>query len=306
MSRRYRLEEEKALQLTQDLIEEEDKLKLQMKKIFGPIIWRRISEGIRIQDLQEDHFEETLDLIEKYYITEDLLFRNTDILNDLDSIKSFREKLLFTMKDRCSIIAVEESTEKVVGVLLLKAMKKSDYGCVFSRTQVGEGKCYQSILIFLNRVNKSIDIFEHFNCEIYLRFYLICVKSEYRSKSIGFQLMDTGVIIANHLGIKVIMGIFDCYKLQRLARKLGMELLYEQEYTSWVDNTGELKFCDPGAGNYSCALMAGQLLTEPEVIEEPTKLRLSEEIEEKDSATKIPTGEKRKTEKNRKISNIQT
>lgn len=285
MSRKYRLEQERSQQLHQDLQEEEDKLKLQKDRIFGPIIWRRISEGIKIQDLKPDRYEDTLDMIQENYISQDVLFKNTNILRDPLSLKSFREKLLFNMKDRCSIIAVDEVNGILAGVLILKTFKKSDYGCVFSRTQMVEGKCFQSIETFLNYVNRSVDIFEHFKCEIYLRFYLICIKPEYRGKSIGFQLMDTGVMVAKHLGINVIMGIFDCYQLQRLAKNIGMAILYEQEYVKWIDKMGELKFCDPGAGNYSCALMSGETAEET-----PSKTSEVNQL----SGIKGPKAEKRK------------
>lgn len=296
MSRRYRLEQERAQQLTQELQEEEDKIKLQKDKIFGPIIWRRISEGIRIQDLQSDYYEETLDIIIEYYVRDDLLFRNTNILNDPDSLKSFRAKLLFSMQDRCSIIAVDEAHEGgVVGVLLLKSVKKCDYGRVFSRTQIGAGNCYQSITTFLNHVNKHVDIFLHYNCEMYLRYYLLCVKPEYRGKKIGFQLMDTGPIVAKHLGIDVIMGIFDCHHLQHLAQQLGMEKLFEQEYTKYRDKLGELKICDPGSGNYSCALMAGEIPSD--IVRQETIKLINEDPP---SNSRLSRTEKRKLEKIKK------
>lgn len=295
MSRRYRLEQEKAQQLTHDLQEEEDKIKLQKERIFGPIIWRRISEGIRIQDLKSIHYQHVLNMILENYPREAVLFKNSNFLKDPMSVSSFRDKLLFNMKDQCSIVAVDEAHEDViVGALILKTIKKSEYGRVFSGTQVGDGQCFQSIAAFLNHVNKNGDVFAHFQCEIYLRYYLVCIKPEYRRKNIGFELMDTGLNIAKHLGINVVMGIFDCFKLQILARKLGMETLYEQEYISWIDKMGELKFCDPGAGNYSCALMAGEVITStPEEIQ-----NVPSEISEI-STIRTTRAEKRKAIKNK-------
>lgn len=260
MSKRYRIEVEKAQQLTQEVQQEEDKMKLQKERIFGAIIWRRIFEGIKIQDLKPNLYEETLDMIEKFYLSEAVVFKSSNILKDPISVKSFRDKLLFNMKNQCSIVAVDEANEeRLVGVLLLKAINKCDYGRVFSRTQLLDGASYQSIQNFFNHINRKVDIFEHYQCDTYLRYYLLCIQPDYRGKGIGFQLMEAALTVAKHLNINIMMGIFGNHHLQRLARKIGMETLYEQEYVSWKDKMGELQFCDPGAGNYASALMAGEV-----------------------------------------------
>ncbi|XP_074032419.1 arylalkylamine N-acetyltransferase-like 2 [Leptinotarsa decemlineata] len=287
MSRRYRLEEERAKQATNDLQDEIDKMKLQKERIFGPLIWRRLTSGFRIQDLKPQYYEQVLDMIIEHFIHEDVVLRNSNFAEDTDSIKSFREKLLHTMKDQSSIIAIDESNEEIAGVLLLKAVKKCDFGRVFSRVQLSEGKIYQSVIGFMNFLNRKVDVFEHYQCEVFLRYYLLCINPEYRRKALGWQLMDTGLDIARHLKIPVIMAIMDCCKLQKMGQKLGMETLFEIEYVKWRDKYEELIFCDPGAGNYTCALMAGRV--KQPVIEEPTEVP-----EDLTSKTKLTRAEKRK------------
>lgn len=63
MSRRFRLEEEKAKNIKQDVEEEEDKLKLQRERIFAPVVWQRLASGFRIEDLKENRHEEVLEMI---------------------------------------------------------------------------------------------------------------------------------------------------------------------------------------------------------------------------------------------------
>ncbi|CAH1990579.1 unnamed protein product [Acanthoscelides obtectus] len=145
MSRKYRQEEEKAKQLSSELQEEEDKLKLQKERIFGPIVWKRLAYGIRIQDLHAMYFEPLLDIIEEHYVTENVVFRNTRFLEDDKSVKSYNEKLIHTMKDRVSIIAIDEENDEIAGALILKAVKKCDYGRVFSRVMLSDGVIYQSV-----------------------------------------------------------------------------------------------------------------------------------------------------------------
>lgn len=64
MSRRARLEEEKLKQLNDELKGEEDKIKLQKERIYAPIIWKRLTSGIRIEDLKQKYFEQALKIVE--------------------------------------------------------------------------------------------------------------------------------------------------------------------------------------------------------------------------------------------------
>ncbi|XP_030766679.1 uncharacterized protein LOC115890552 [Sitophilus oryzae] len=289
MSRRLRIEEEKLKQLKDELQEEEDKLKLQLERIFGPLVWRRLQNGIKIQDLQEKHFQEAVDLILENYMQEDILFRNTTIKNDLASQKSFADRLIFKLKDRASIMAIDEANEDcLAGVLVLNPVTKCDFGRVYSRTMLVEGKAYKSITDFMNYINRKVDVFDQCQCDIYLRYYLLCIRSDYRNKGLGYQMMQVGIDIARHLKIPIVMGVFNNYNLQKIAKKIGFnQILFEYKYVKWSDKNGELVFCDPGPGNYTCNVMAGIVPPPPEPDPVPS-------AEEKASKAKVTRSDKKK------------
>lgn len=66
MSKRYRLELERAKNLKQEVEEEEDKLKSERIRIYAPVLWQRLASGFRIEDLKEDRHEEVLDMIKVF------------------------------------------------------------------------------------------------------------------------------------------------------------------------------------------------------------------------------------------------
>ncbi|KAJ8984081.1 hypothetical protein NQ317_006580 [Molorchus minor] len=47
---------------------------------------------------------------------------------------------------------------------------------------ITDGKSYQSIMDFMNYISRKADIFEQFECDGYLRYYLVCIRPEYRKK----------------------------------------------------------------------------------------------------------------------------
>lgn len=78
---------------------------------------------------------------------------------------------LFSENDNC-----------IAGVLVLNPVQKCDFGRVYSRTMLVEGNSYKSITDFMNYINRKVDVFEVFQCEIYLRYYLLCIAPEYRGR----------------------------------------------------------------------------------------------------------------------------
>ncbi|CAH1113551.1 unnamed protein product [Psylliodes chrysocephalus] len=235
---------------------EQDFLGMLREKAASPITWNESIPGIKIQDLQPKRFNDAMDCIISDGIPVDIIYKSTNILDDPESMEAFQEKMLFLMKDRTSIIAVNDENE-IVGVLVMKAVRKYDYSKMFSKLQIRRGKTFLIVMRFINNIYKEVDIFQQFQCEIYLRFYFICVKQTYRKRKIGNLLMWTGLDVARHLKINVMMGLFPAAKLQSTAHMMGMDVLRHYFFSSWHDKTESLVFRGIGGGNYSCALMAG-------------------------------------------------
>ncbi|CAH1368384.1 hypothetical protein MTP99_009767 [Tenebrio molitor] len=292
MSRRARLEEEKLRQLNEELEEEENRIKAQKERIYAPVVWKRLGSGIRIQDLKPVYYDQVLQIIEECYFQEEVLCRNSNLAEDPESIKSFLNVVMFNLKDRTSIIALDEPNEDAIaGFLILKAIHKDDFGSVFSRVFHVEGEAHKKCIAFVNHLARKADVFTELDCNIFLRYVLLCIRPEYRKKGLGFQLMLAAVDVARSLSIPVVMGILSCWTLQKLAKRIGMKVVHEINYVEWRDRFNELIFDEPGQGNYTCAVMAG-VVPPPPAPEPPPKTS-----EEK---VKITREEKRKIKAKKK------
>ncbi|XP_044751871.1 uncharacterized protein LOC123311844 [Coccinella septempunctata] len=260
MSRKFRNEQLKLKQLNAEVQEELDRVKLQREKIFAPIIWKDIpAQGLQIQDLKVPMFEESMKLIEKHFLDEDLLCRNANLSKDPVSVKSFLSIVHFNLKYRQSIALVDVENKKIVGVLILKTVQKNDCGRVFDRVQMIEGDAFREVSRFLGQVTRKLDIYEYFNIDTYLEYVLLCIKKNHRHRGLGYQLMECGLSVARAQQCPIVSGIFVTHKLQKRAEKLGMKILYKLSYLDWKDEDGEMIFPEPGAGNYYCAMMGGEV-----------------------------------------------
>lgn len=90
-----------------------------------PVIWN-IENGIIYQDLKADLYEAAIDFLKENYFPYDTLFRAIDIVNDAEAMEAMCSIVRFLMKDECSMIAIDEATEEIVGVAIMKIMWEHD------------------------------------------------------------------------------------------------------------------------------------------------------------------------------------
>lgn len=99
---------------------------------IAPVIWYE-RNGISFQDLKYDRFDEAIEFLKQNYIPYDTLCRSVDLTNRKDWIDEICAAIRFLLKNDCSIIAVEKSTNKIVGVVVMTVMRQEhrswlDYG----------------------------------------------------------------------------------------------------------------------------------------------------------------------------------
>lgn len=135
------------------------------------------------------------------------------------------------------------ANDVMAGTLVLKIVKKENFGRVFSRVMLVDGEALKKCVKMKNHLSRKTDIFVEFDCDVYLRYYAICVKPEYRKKGkkllvagkysvirtgvlgLGKQLMKSALPLARSFGVPVIMGMFSSRSLQQIAlRQLGMRV----------------------------------------------------------------------------------
>ncbi|XP_065163305.1 uncharacterized protein [Atheta coriaria] len=274
MSRRYRLEQKYLQQLRAEAEEEEDKVRQNQHSSTAPVLWATLNTGFSIHDVVDADHQDILEMLQEHYIPHDVLCRNTELIDDPVSLKSMLDHILYTLKDTTSIKIVkneENGSETLVGVLLLRVSRKADFDRVFSRTILQDGDARKKCIAIQTALSRKLNIYETYNCESFLRYYILCIKKEFRNNGLGYQLMRVGLDVARSLNIHVASGIFSSFNLQRNAKKLGFKLIQEVSYTSWRDKSNnELIFSDPGSGNYTCAFMIcdipAETILDPQVV----------------------------------------
>lgn len=91
-----------------------------------PVIWN-IQDGVRYEDIKADRYEETVEFLIANYFPYETLSRAEGISTNPAALAAMCDKVRFLLKDECSMAAIDEVTERILGVAILKIMRKDDH-----------------------------------------------------------------------------------------------------------------------------------------------------------------------------------
>ncbi|KAK4880608.1 hypothetical protein RN001_008754 [Aquatica leii] len=220
--------------------------------IYFPTVWERNSHSFRIEDLKKDRFDEVVELFKEHFIPNDVLFKNTQILKDPQSLQSFSDQLLYVLKTSSSLVAfdenIQESTTKkdvfqkpvkrnIAGVLVLEVITKFDYGRVMKREKSLSGETIKKLIRLKEHMYRQTDFFAKYSSKRILRIYYLCVMPEYRHLELGYHLLSSAVDLARAQDVGVVVGLFQTSEMQRVATKVGMTKNYIVHLSEWKGNS---------------------------------------------------------------------
>ena len=149
------------------------------------------------------------------------------------------------MKKQMSLILISNTTQEIVGMMLIHINSKA------SNLRADISKLTDEGLKKINRIIRDIDalcdIYDHYNCTELIRFLAFGVHRNYRSRGIGTKVMKAAVLFVQNLGLGdvIIKGEGSSRDCQRCHEKLGFDLLAEIKYKDHKEN-GEVVFKTTG------------------------------------------------------------
>ncbi|XP_063836598.1 uncharacterized protein LOC135085731 [Ostrinia nubilalis] len=212
-----------------------------------PNVWRRftVQRGssiihLRVQDLTEDLFEASIQLLLKYFTKDEPPCKYIGIHNYPSAVSELEKLWRTTVKDNLSLVCVEdkEGASEVVGVNVLTVVCKGDKEEPFHT----EDRVWAKLFGAVDLVSRSVDIFTHFGVDKYLTAYGLVLPPEWRGLKVGQQLLESRVPFCKSLGIKVTVTVFTAAASQAVAKKANFVDLYEITY----EELGKKGFLFPG------------------------------------------------------------
>ncbi|XP_069355575.1 uncharacterized protein [Maniola hyperantus] len=250
--------------------QEVEKMKQLEERIKAPSIWGRLPCGIRFEDLQDRRYEDAVRLLKEHYLPEEITYRSVKISENKEGVDEFVHNVRIWMKDKMSIAAVKEGTDKLVGVLIMRIQEKSAFSRTFSRVKITYNPQYTTVMTFYRAIEKPVDLYDKLGVKKYFKIYLLALKTRYRHRGIANDMLKAAIALSVNANVPAISGIFTTARGQQMAEELGFEKFNELYYVRYLIDD-QVVFCDTGLGNYGAALMAYRIPSVEEAAEIQTQ-----------------------------------
>lgn len=105
----------------------------------------------------------------------------------------------------------------------------------------------------IQNVSNTVNVFERYGVDVYMTAFGLCVDPEFRCQGLGLEILRARFDLAKAVGLTVTMTVFTGQTSQKLAHKVGMEVLAEVLYED-IREDGNPVF--PNIKNKSMKIMA--------------------------------------------------
>ncbi|KAJ0171796.1 hypothetical protein K1T71_012559 [Dendrolimus kikuchii] len=247
---------------------EVEKMKILEERIKAPSIWGRVPCGIRFEDLQDRRYEDAVRMLKKHFLPEEITYRSVKLAEDREATDEYIHNARIWMKDKMSIAAVKEGTDKLVGVLIMRIQEKNAFSRTFSRVKITHNPLYTTVMRFYNKIEEPVNLYESLGVRRYFKIYVLALKHRYRHRGIAKEMLKAAIALSASANVPAICSIFTTGRLHQIAEELGFEKMNEIYYVRYLIDD-KIVFWDTGLGNYGAALMAYRIPN----VEEPQELQ---------------------------------
>ncbi|RZF35579.1 hypothetical protein LSTR_LSTR005107 [Laodelphax striatellus] len=198
-------------------------------------------EGITFQTpIPECRCNEVLDHMRKSFYVNEPLLTALDVIKVGEPQPEMDAYVVETVKEGCSVAALDSKTDKIVGVALNGVMRSSDPDLKEKLDKMNSK--VKLIFEMINNSNKHLDLFCRYGVDEIFEIRLISVDSTYSGKGIARELVLRSDNLGRKLGFK--LGKADCtgFFSQKAFIKNGYEKIHEIKYACYKDKQGNVIF----------------------------------------------------------------
>ncbi|XP_041971861.1 uncharacterized protein LOC121727882 [Aricia agestis] len=255
---------------------EVEKIKQLEARIRAPCVWGRVPCGVRFEDLQDTRYDAAIQFLRKHYLNEEITYKSVKILDDEEGTEEFLSNAKIWLKDKMSIAAVKEGTDKLVGLLIMRIQEKNAFSRTFSKVKFTYNERYTTVMKFYRDVEQDTNLFEELGVRRYFKIYVLALKPRYRHRGIAKEMLRCTKGLCESAQVPALAGIFTTARSRQIADEIGFQKIKELYYTRYLVNEKRV-FWDTGLGNYGAALMAYRIpdIEEPVEVETQASSRFS-------------------------------
>lgn len=195
----------------------------------------------KIQDITEDLFEDTVKHMTRYFLVRENLCSSTGFSENEVSVKEMEDIWREKLKQKMGLVALainhETGEETIAGVNMTSISHKSEKS---SYSEL-KGPVMKKVFRSLKDLEAPINVFDHFNVEVYLTALGLSVAPQYSGENIGYQLLMARTKLCQATGLTLTVTAFSGPISQHLAKKAGFHVLSALDYETYKQD-GKIAF----------------------------------------------------------------
>ncbi|XP_039280447.1 uncharacterized protein LOC120350566 [Nilaparvata lugens] len=220
------------------------------------------AKSITMKKLTPEYLDEALQTLSVGFFPYESISLGCSVNSNAKACRELEKLAALTAEDKASFVAIDSSTNKVIGALFNKIQKKCDTDAPSFFEHFRDDHCQESnskaLIDFMIEMDSFIDIFSKFQVDQVLELMFIAVNPEYRRRGIATSLIDFSldVIKKENSAIKLASSLATSSFTYKILKKLHFEEVLKKElndfsfnnepYSSKVDcsvhNTGLVLF----------------------------------------------------------------
>lgn len=214
--------------------------------------------GYSIELARKDQLPEIIHFLHEFFDKEETMFKSlcaNNVITDEEAklIAEDHEKLQRAIFEYAPcLIAVHESTKKIVGVNLMILSKNprlsngSDGVTAVFNQNNPRSELVKEYFEYLSILGEQIDLYEKFpKAEAALEFYAIAVDRNHRRMGLSVDLTKAGVSLAKtYPNVGFVFGIYTSVYSKKSAEKAGMKSICDTDLLTYTNAKGESIFQD--------------------------------------------------------------
>ncbi|EZA59576.1 hypothetical protein X777_00419 [Ooceraea biroi] len=222
--------------------------------------WGSTDNGqIEFESLTDETLEGALNVMRKSFFLYEPVCMGVDLMSESGASEELIKLSLNAAKDGVSVVAIDVTTNEVVGVLFNKIQVPANSTEKSYFEQFSENCRYKSskgLVDYMINIDSRINLFEHYNVDCILELMFLATLPEYGKRRIGELLISSSLELGRELkhgknvrtpvtvyGKKeltnnntiptMVSGIMTSIYSQRIATKLHFERLLEVSYDDY-------------------------------------------------------------------------
>lgn len=191
-----------------------------------PVIWN-IENGIRYEDIKADRYEETIDFLVRNYFPYETLSRSVGLSINEHALELMCDRYRFLLRDECSLAAIDETTNDIIGVAILKIMRADDLSWSFWRLLIPMTcEPVANVMGFqCEFIKYSEELKRKFSgfTDLTVHFFAVAIARERKGNLLKESVMLNACKIARSVGAQAVTYICTSRNDQDRARRIGLE-----------------------------------------------------------------------------------